>query len=356
MSAKKFLKITLIIGLILILLIAVFLSFLTIAEYRPDNIEDITINNLSDEQSPISKDETISITSFNIGYAGLGKHQDFFMDGGNMVRPDKKSIIVNNMKGITKNIKDINSDILLIQEVDENSKRSHYLNEPKFLNDNLDMSSAFAYNFNAKFVPYPFPHMIGKTMAGLMTFSKYNMDSAQRFSLPTPFKWPVKTINLKRCLLVSRFPVKGSDKDLVVINLHLEAYDSGEGKIAQTKALVKILKSEYEEKGNYVIAAGDWNQTLPGYPKTKLKKSDFWKPGEISEDSIPSPFKFVLDSSVPTCRLGNMPYDPKHKNTQHYYIDGFLISPNIKVVQVKNHDLGFEYSDHNPVTLEFKLI
>ena len=47
----------------------------------------------------------------------------------------------------------------------------------------------------------------------------------------------------------------------MLVNLHLEAYDSGEGKIAQTKLLVEFLEQEYA-KGNYVIAGGDFNQTF----------------------------------------------------------------------------------------------
>ena len=48
-------------------------------------------------------------------------------------------------------------------------------------------------------------------------------------------------------MLETRIPIKGSDKELVLINFHLEAYDSGEGKIAQRKVLVKKLKEEYEK-------------------------------------------------------------------------------------------------------------
>lgn len=49
----------------------------------------------------------------------------------------------------------------------------------------------------------------------------------------------------------------------MLVNLHLEAYDDGEGKIAQTKQLREFIQSEYE-KGNYVIAGGDLNQVFPG--------------------------------------------------------------------------------------------
>ena len=53
----------------------------------------------------------------------------------------------------------------------------------------------------------------------------------------------------------------GSDKELVIVNVHLEAYDSGEGKEAQTKMLAELLKKE-QEAGNYVIAGGDFNQAF----------------------------------------------------------------------------------------------
>jgi hypothetical protein len=42
-------------------------------------------------------------------------------------------------------------------------------------------------------------------------------------------------------------------------------------------------------------------------------------------------------------------------NTQYFSIDGFLVSPNVDVASVKTLDLGFEYSDHNPVLLTVSL-
>ena len=67
--------------------------------------------------------------------------------------------------------------------------------------------------------------------------------------------------NLKRCLLVSYVPLEGSDKQLVLVNLHLEAYDDGEGKAAQTEMLMDFLTGEYE-KGNYIIAGEDVHEDL----------------------------------------------------------------------------------------------
>jgi endonuclease/exonuclease/phosphatase family metal-dependent hydrolase len=37
-------------------------------------------------------------------------------------------------------------------------------------------------------------------------------------------------------------------------------------------------------------------------------------------------------------------------------IDGFLISPNLEIINTKTHDLGFKNSDHNPVTVTLKFV
>ena len=141
----------------------------------------------------------------------------------------------------------------------------------------------------------------------------------------------------------------------MLINLHLEAYDDGEGKIAQTKVLTELLQSEYE-KGNFVIAGGDFNQTFPGVLETyPIKNAELWTPGTLGADMLPEGWQLVCDASVPTCRLLNMPYDPQNDATQYYVIDGFILSPNVQLQQAETLDLGFRFSDHNPVRLSVVL-
>ena len=41
--------------------------------------------------------------------------------------------------------------------------------------------------------------------------------------------------------------------------------------------------------------------------------------------------------------------DVYKRQTQHYVLDGFIVSPNIEVLSVETQSLGFRYSDHNPV-------
>lgn len=173
--------------------------------------------------------------------------------------------------------------------------------------------------------------------------------------MPCPFKWPLRIANLKRCLLVSRIKLEDTDKELVIVNLHLEAYDDGEGKAAQTAELIDLLEEEYA-KGNYVIAGGDFNQSFPGsLDAWPIIDDETWMPGILDESTLPDGWSFASDTETPSCRLLNKPYDPDDQTSQHYVIDGFIISPNVEVTSAKTIDTGFEYSDHNPVRLSVKL-
>jgi hypothetical protein len=60
-----------------------------------------------------------------------------------------------------------------------------------------------------------------------------------------------------------------------------------------------------------------------------------------------------MDEEVASNRCVDRPYNPATTVVQT--IDGFLVSPNVEIVAVQGTDLGFENSDHNPVTAVFKL-
>lgn len=350
---KKILKALLLILLVVILAAVILFAWLSISEFKPDDVMAVKPVCADGSQAP-KQGDTLSVLSWNIGYAGLGADSDFFMDGGQEVAAADKAQVEEYLKGIYKTIykSEMTPDILMLQEVDLNSSRTYSINEVDYLGS---ANHAYALNYSCPFVPFPMPP-IGKVNSGLLTNTDYTIDSAERISLPCPFSWPVSTANLKRCLLVSRLPIEGSDKQLVVVNFHLEAYDDGEGKIAQTKQLLDFIQSEYD-KGNYVISGGDFNQEFPGaldkYPNTH---TELWAPGLVEADMLNDGWQFAYDLNAPTCRLLNQPYNPADTDgTQYYVIDGFILSPNLKLNKVETLDMGFENSDHNPVSLNITL-
>lgn len=348
--AKRIVKWVVIVVVVLVLAFLIFLGVMTGMEYDPQPIETLEVTGAAEKG--IAVGESLSVMSFNIGYASLGKEQDFFMDGGDMVRPDSIEAVEQNLDGIVNVLKENPVDVYFLQEADIDSKRSYNINEVERISNSVATTSAFVYNYNSAFVPYPVPP-IGKVESGLLTLSSFEPSQAARVALPVPFKWPVRLFNLKRCLLFERIPLDDGH-DLILVNLHLEAYDDGEGKAAQTKELMDLLQKEYND-GNYIIAGGDFNQMFPGmeYP---VVDTENWVPGALEESMLPEGWQFAADGSTPTCRLLNGPFSGDYSTTQLYVIDGYILSPNVQLDSVKTLDLAFEYSDHHPVILDATLV
>lgn len=349
---KKILKVLGILLLVVVLAAAGLILWLSVTEFKPTPVESVETS-ASGELDKVDPGEELQILSWNIGYGGLGAGSDFFMDGGKDVRSADKEQVLRYLDGIKTSIQALYPDVVLLQEVDVDSGRTYRIDQSDYLA--LD-ASAHAMNYACDFVPFPLPPL-GRVYSGVFTTTQgLAIDEAERISLPCPFQWPVRTANIKRCLLVSYLPIEGSDKQLVAVNLHLEAYDGGEGKIAQTKMLKELIEGEYA-KGNYVIAGGDFNQIFPGgleaFPNTH---PDLWTPGLLEEDMLADGWHFAYDLAVPSCRLLNQPYNPADtENTQYYVIDGFILSPNVELLAVEGVDLDFANSDHNPVLISVKL-
>ncbi len=351
---------------VIVVCFALLLAFLTVSEYRPAAQETLDIKS-GDTKTVLKEGSSLSVMTWNVGYGALGDNADFFMDGGKSVQTADTVRVNQNLTGIADEIKSVSPDIVFLQEVDINSSRSHDIDEAETIETQLQAANAaklsnstFAYNFKVAFIPYPIPP-IGKVNGGILTLSNYSIESSVRYALPTPFKWPVRLGNLKRCLMVDKIPVSNADgsasgKYLVMVNLHLEAYDDGEGKKAQTEMLKEVLQEE-ADKGNYVIAGGDFNQTFSGtddsmYPEYEGK----WHCGEVDQSEFSSDWQFEMDNSVPTCRSLDQAYaGADQTNFQYYMIDGFIVSKNVSVSSVKTQSKSFANSDHNPVVMQVKL-
>jgi len=325
----------------------------TLTDYKPAPSESLEIKN------PVSAQPTDSVFTFfnwNIGYSALGDQEDFFFDGGKLVRPSKERV-EENMKGITAAIAANPADFILIQEIDVSSKRSHYIDELDAIVKVLPAYSfCYAKNYLVNYVPAPLNrpwNAYGKVDAGLSSFSKYQPVEATRYSLPGEFGWPKKVFWLDRCLLLFRYNLPNG-KQLVVINQHLEAYDEGGIVKKQEMSFMKDLLLKEYEKGNYVIVGGDWNQCPPDFDYQHFMKDtdSSYVQLNVASDYIPG-WTWAFDSSTPTNRKLAAPYEPGKTFTT--LIDFYLVSPNVKVLAVKGINLDFKHSDHQPVMMRVGL-
>ncbi len=358
MKKHKVLKIVLIsIGAVFALVISFIggvLIFASATTLKIKDVEKMQVN--TSIQAEINKDNQIKLMTWNTGYGALDEKQDCYWDGGKGVYGESKEVVEQNINALKDKISQENPDIFIVQELDVDSKRSYFINELGSFRESFDKdyNNTFARNFKAGLVPLPLYKMTGKVDAGIATFSKFSITDSERVQLPIPFSWPMKLFNLKRCLLVSRMAIKDSDKELVMINLHLEAYSSEEGKAKQASQLMDLMKEEYS-KGNYVIAGGDFNQTFSHIGFDKYPNNGDWD-CPVFEETNYSDFSFEMDDTYPTCRSLKTKLEGYDKETfQYYMIDGFIVSKNITVNEIHTLDMGFKNTDHNPVTMNVKL-
>ena len=95
---KKPLKIILIILAVLVGLVAALLIWLTATQLNVKT-ETAVVTNGENSTASFAPGDSVSILTWNVGYAGLGEESDFFMDGGKQVRAPSKAIVEKNMDG-----------------------------------------------------------------------------------------------------------------------------------------------------------------------------------------------------------------------------------------------------------------
>ncbi len=375
----KALKITLIsVGCVLLALLLVVGGYVLYVVLQYSRIEDnlsLQIEN-NDAAAQIDKN-SFSIMTYNIGFGAYSTDFSFFMDSGTMKdgtavsgtgsKAKDKETVIKNTDGAIGAAKEVNPDFLFLQETDVKSTRARGVNQlEKFTSAFTSSAYVYAENFHSAYLFYPFSDPHGKTNAGIVTLSRYKINESVRRSFPVDESFPTRFFDLDRCFSVSRINLDGdkAGKQLVLINVHLSAYDEG-GLIRakQLEMLNGVLKEE-RDKGNYVVAGGDFNHDIafeaaPTENKDSLTlfESDQNVPEwvyTLKNENLAEGYSFAAALNAPTCRSTDMPYEKGVNYT--VVIDGFIVSDNVRVDSVKNVDTGFEFSDHNPATMNFTLL
>lgn len=374
---NKPLKITLIVvaSLIALLLLIVggYVVYVALQYYRIEDNLQLEVTDGTDESVKVG--EVYSLMSYNLGFGAYSPEYSFFMDTGVMndgtevvgtyAKGMNRADVEKNVNGQMETAKKTDADFYFFQEVDVKADRSYGIDMYARAREELaGFSSVYAENFHTANLFYPFNDPIGKTNAGILTLSRYKTESAYRRSFPITTEFIDKLFDLDRCFAVSYLPVDGSDKQLVLINLHMSAYDEG-GTIRaeQLEMLNEVLAEEYA-KGNYVIAGGDFNHCLIAdkfdsdeealaYFESDQLTPDWVKNSVLHEREIADGFSIKASLNAATCRGADIPYT-KGVNYSTV-IDGFLVSDNISVVEEYTVDTEYAYSDHNPVVMKFIL-
>ena len=271
-----------------------------------------------------------------------------------------KENTIKNTNGSISILEKLDSDFMILEEVDTKSTRSYKVNQKQeIINKFSNYSYTYASNFHSSFLPYPILDMHGKSNSGILTMSKYNMNYSYRYELPIDESFFNKFFDLDRCINLVIYEISGTDRMLTIISAHLSAYDEGGVYRKKQIDLLKTLIQDEYDKGNYVIVGGDFNHDIAeggsNFPTTQLKPD--WIQ-VLSEGEFGPNFKIVSDNTNPSCRDADIPWEDGV--TYSTVVDGFIVSDNIDVISVKNivsingEDVNFMFSDHNPVDMKFK--
>lgn len=378
MKAKKIVKIIAITLACVIgaaaLIIGGYVGYVAVQYYRIEDNFELQTENGRDKKAGLN--DVFTVMTYNTGFGAYSPDYSFFMDTGVMddgtevvgkyAKGRDKADVKKNVDGQTDIIKNADADFYFLQEVDEKADRSYGINMKSVFSAAFENRSAtYAENFHTANLFYPFNDPIGRTDAGILTLSKYNIESAVRRSFPLTDNFIDKLFDLDRCFAVHYLPLEGSDKFLVLINLHMSAYDRGGTVRAQQLEMLNGVLKEEQAKGNYVVAGGDFNHCLIAdyfesdeqalsHFESRQQVPEWVKNSVLHNSELAEGFRIAADKDVATCRGADIPYEKgvNYTNT----IDGFIVSDNVEVVAVNTLNTEYAFSDHNPVVLKFALL
>jgi endonuclease/exonuclease/phosphatase family metal-dependent hydrolase len=249
-------------------------------------------------------------------------------------------------------------DIVTLQEIDYDSERSFRVNQPEYIASRLGLQNiAYMPNWNKRYLPFPYwPPSVhyGRVYSGQAVLSGFEIISQKKHALPEPASnsFFYNAFYFDRLLQETVISVDG--REIVVVNVHLEAWD-----VPTREEHARLLLDLYKKISHKpVIILGDFNSPPPY--ASKLKN---FPEGDPTEDyTNDKTISIVL--SEKSLRMA-IPEERYKKNEKQFFtyssekpyesIDHIFY--NEKIIPVSSeviNDAGTG-SDHLPVYFQFKI-
>ena len=202
-------------------------------------------------QNVQKNDSIFSIVTYNIGYlSGMTN---------NLPLEKSKELFDKNLQTVLKETKKIHPDFIAFQEIDYNSNRSYFVNQQNEIAKLGYNYIAEATNWDKTYVPFPYWPMkmhFGKVVSGQSVLSKFPIKNHQRIVLQRVVDIPFYRDALYLERLAQVVEVAKNDKTLIIINVHLEAYDV----TTRAKQFDEVLAlfNSYKDKVPTILL-GDFN-------------------------------------------------------------------------------------------------
>lgn len=314
---------------LLVLVIIAFVIFFFWAS--SPTIDEKEYAELIENENPVAviNDSVYSIVTYNVGYlSGMTN---------NLPVAKPRKLFEDNQKKVEAELKKVNPDIVAFQEIDYKASRSYEVNQEKeFMKLGFNYA-ARGVNWDERYVPFPYwpPSMhFGKVISGQSIISKYKLKDYERIVLERVPDNPFyrDALYLERLAQVVKVVLEG--KEVVIINIHLEAFDKPT-RVRQFEYVLELFK-QYKDQ----------------YPTILL--GDFNSKARDKEAAVQKIFKMngVGNAAFNAVNPSNT-FDTKNPFERIDYI--FYTENTIEYVNGKVLNDFEQASDHLPVEMQFKL-
>ncbi|WP_452232595.1 endonuclease/exonuclease/phosphatase family protein [Lacinutrix sp. MEBiC02595] len=322
---KHIFKTILVLFVTLILCAIIFFFWASTSVLAESDYQKIEVNNF---KSITDTDSIYSIVTYNIGYlSGMTN---------NLPVAKPKTLFDANLKKVLAEFKKLKPDIIAFQEIDFDASRSYHINQHNEIATLGYTYEAEAVNWDKTYVPFPYWPIstnFGKVLSGQSVLSKYPIKSQERIVLERVQSSPFYRNAFYIDRLAQVVKVQIENKEVVLINVHLEAFDK-QTRENQFKTVMKVF--EKYAATNPTILLGDFNSDANdenAVIQNILQNNSIGNAAFTNSD-----YAFTFNSEKPEVRIDYIFYS---KNTIHY-VDGKVLNQ-------------FEQaSDHLPIAMRFK--
>lgn len=319
----------------LILLIALFYAWGTSGSRSSDELNVVKTYS----QSPQAIGDTLSVMTYNIGYLSG-------MTNNLPVNPPVE-FFQENLKKAQDLLSALKVDVVGFQEIDFGSSRSYQVNQLDHLATGYHQAVA-SINWDKHYVPFPYwPPSVqfGKMLSGQAILSRFPIKSSTRLVLDKPASAPFYYNAFYLDRLVQIAEISLGSKTLLVLNVHLEAFDQLTRE-AQAEVLVEIVNTYAQ---NPLILMGDFNARPPFASQQVTNESTMRM---FLEHPLLSPA--ISPSQYLQQEQQYFTFDTKEPYEMLDYI--FYTHQSIKPLSTRVVREAGEISDHLPVYMSFTLL
>jgi endonuclease/exonuclease/phosphatase family metal-dependent hydrolase len=200
--------------------------------------------------------DTISVMTYNIGYlSGMTNNLPVDRD---------EQLFSQNLDKSIRLLELYNFDFIGLQEIDFNSSRSFQYNQMDSLGFSLDFhQGAYAVNWDKSYVPFPyFPitNHFGRMFSGQAILSKVKILDNNLEVLQKPINAPFYYNAFYIDRILQTVKVQLNNDTLILMNVHLEAFDKETRELHAERVLVEFRKYATDYP---VVLMGDFNSRPP---------------------------------------------------------------------------------------------